>query len=149
MAQTKKTDKQDKVERIIKIGTFIIAIVAATTSLLTWCNNQKTSDPLKETRLKTYTSLSNLVGKMISPHNADSLAILAKTFTEDFYNGEMILVEDTTVSLAMKRFKIELNDKLNGVENILNPNKFENSGRVVIEICKFNIIEMTEKSKKQ
>jgi len=146
MAQTKKADKQDKVERTIKIGTFIIAIVAATTALLTWFNNQKHSDSLKETRLTNYRSLSHLVGKMISKPNSDSLAGLAKTFTEDFYNGEMILVEDTTVSLAMKRFKLELDDKLNGVENILNPDKFEKSGRNVIEICKFHIIEMTEKS---
>ncbi len=59
----------------------------------------------------------------------------------------MLLVEDTIVCLAMNRFKLELEDKLNGNVNILSPNKFENAGRDVILKCQAHIVEMTKKSK--
>lgn len=147
MAQRKRTEKQDKTEKIIRIGGFVIAIVGAITAFITFYNNQKHPDPLKETRLSTYKNLSTLVGKMISTSNNDSLSNLADTFEQDFYNGEMILVEDTIVSLAMRRFKFELHDKLNGIENIENPNKFQNTGRDVIQACQDHILEMIKKSK--
>ncbi|RZJ99679.1 MAG: hypothetical protein EOO46_22295 [Flavobacterium sp.] len=142
------TQKQDYTEKVIKIGTFAIAIVGAITGIIAWYNNQKENDNLKDTRIATYKNLSVLVGKMISNDNADSsLMSQSKVFNREFYNGEMLLVEDTIVCLAMNRFKLELEDKLNGNENILSPNKFENAGRDVILKCQAHIVEMTKKSK--
>jgi len=147
-AKKVNTQKQDYTEKVIKIGTFAIAIVTAITGIITWHNSQKENDNLKDTRIATYKNLSVLVGKMISNDNTDSSLISqSKVFNQKFYNGEMLLVEDTTVCLAMNRFKLELEDKLNGNVNILSPNKFENAGRDVILKCQAHIVEMTKKTK--
>lgn len=148
MKQNNKTEKQERIDKIIKIGSFVIAIVGAITGLIAWYNNQKYVDSLKEKRIATYENLSLLVGKMISNNNPDStLLVQSKTFNEDFFNGKMLLVEDSVVCLAMNRFKFELEDKINGNINILNPQKFEKSGRDIILACQQHIVDMTKKSK--
>ncbi len=81
--------KQDYTEKVIKIGTFAIAIVGAITGIIAWYNNQKEIDILKDTRIATYKNLSVLVGKMISNGNLDSSLISqSKVFSQEFYNGE-------------------------------------------------------------
>lgn len=144
---TKKIVTQDKTEKVIKIGMFIIAIVGAITAFVTWYNNNekqhKQPDALIEIRLETYKNLSSLIGKMISTSSPDSLIKLSNEFNQNYYNGEMILVEDTSVSLAMKRYKFALDDQLNGVSNILDPNKFEKTGREVIKACQLHILQLT------
>jgi hypothetical protein len=137
-----KVDRKDATDKIIKTGGFIIAIVGAVTALITWVVSlqpKPVTDTLSATRIATYTDLSLLVGRMISNANTDSLKSLGVVFNEKFYNGEMLVVEDTAVSKAMKRFKLELEDKLNGVYYPLDPTKFENSGRDVIQTCQKHI----------
>ena len=147
MKLAKKIAVQDRTEKVIKIGMFVIAVVGAITALITWYTNNQTQhkqpDALKETRIETYKNLSTLIGRMISTSNPDSLVRFANDFNQNFYNGEMILVEDTLVSLAMRRYKFALDDKLNGIVNILDPQKFEKTGREVIKTCQLHISQAT------
>ncbi len=130
---------ESNLDRNLKIGTFALAIIASITGLITWYNNAiYKSDPLKTTRIEQYNDLSRIIGKMINEKNLDSLKVLNHEFI-NMYNGQMVLLEDTAVSLSMRRFKLEVDDKMNGIENLANPFKYQASGLQVIKACKTHI----------
>lgn len=114
---------------------------------ITWFNKEKQFDVMEQSRISTYNRLSALIGKIIGVSNADSLQRWNNSFNHDFYDGETIPLDDSMTLLAMRRFKFELNDKLNGTINILDPNKFETIGHDLIQACRLQIFKMTKASK--
>ena len=135
-----KRRKPLKLDTIIKIGTFIIAIVGAVIAVLQFSHKP---DPLIEERKKVYDEMSVLIGKMINTNNPDSLHSLADEYNKA-YNGKMILYEDGKVSIAMRRFKYALEDKLAGVINVGNPNKFAITGMEVIKAFQEDIYKRSK-----
>ena len=138
-----KKRKNIKNEKIIKRAIFSVTVIISIVICITWLQRDKQFDVLEKTKLSTYSHLSSLIGKIIGGTNADSLANWNSAFNNDFYDGETIPTEDSITLIAMRRFKFELNDKLNGTTNILEPAKFEKTGQDIIQACQLQIAKIT------
>jgi hypothetical protein len=130
-------------EKTIKAAIFSAVGVTAIIICITWAGKEKQFNDL-ENKVSAYNRLTTLIGKIISVSNADSLIEWSNSFNHDFYDRETIAPEDSTTLLAMRRFKFELNDKLNGAINILDPGKFEKSGHDIIKACQTQIAIITK-----
>jgi hypothetical protein len=123
-----------KLDKFFKIGTFIISCLSFAFLVYQYFDKP---DPLKDTRINTYRELSSLVGKIINTQDVDSLKGLSKLYGE-MHMGVMVLINDSLTSIAMKRFKYDLDDKIKG-DNILNSDKYKTTGIELIKYCKNNI----------
>jgi hypothetical protein len=139
-----KIQHKEKIDKIIRTGIFSIAAVTAITILITWFGKERQFDILEQDRFSKYSGLSVLVGKIIGVSSSDSLANWAGAFNHNFYDAENIATEDSLLLLAMRRFKFELNDRLNGAVNILDPDRFEKTGQDIIEACQLQIAKMNK-----
>jgi hypothetical protein len=132
-------------EKTIKATIFSVVGVIAIIICITWAGKEKQFNDL-ENKISAYNQLTGLVGKIISVSNADSLIKWSNIFNHDFYDKEIIPSEDSATLLAMRRFKFELNDKLSGTINILEPDRFEKTGRDIIKECQSQIAKITRGS---
>lgn len=139
MAGKKKSDNAtgSKLETALKVGGFIIALSGAVIGILQFTRRPK-HDDLKEERINTYREASRIIGKLVNLEHPDSLKNNAQAFY-NLYSGNLILVQDTVVESSMKRFKFELDDKLNGIENTGQPFKFKQTGMQAIKDCQESI----------
>jgi hypothetical protein len=132
-------------EKTIKATIFSVVGVTAIVISITWAGKEKQFSDL-ENRVSAYNRLTTLIGKIISVSNADSLIKWSNSFNHDFYDRETIPQEDSATLLAMRRFNFELNDKLSGTINILDPDRFEKSGHDIIKECQTQIAKITRGS---
>ena len=130
-----KIEKTNRLETFLKIGGFVIAAVGCLLAVLQFTKSCGKTDPLAEERKQIYIEVSQLVGKILATENRDTLNKLSDEFNV-LYNGRMNMVEgQSAVSLSMRRFRYELDDKLNGVKNVLNQFKFKTEGLKLIREC--------------
>jgi hypothetical protein len=132
-------------EKTIKATIFSVVGVTAIVICITWAGKEKQFNDL-ENRVSAYNRLTTLIGKIISVANADSLLRWSYSFNHDFYDRETIPPEDSATLLAVRRFKFELNDKLSGMINILDPAKFEKAGHDIIKACQIQIAKINRGS---
>jgi hypothetical protein len=132
-------------EKTIKATIFSVVGVTAIIICMTWAGKEKQFNDL-ENRVSAYNRLTTLIGKILSVSNADSLIKWSNNFNHDFYDRETIPSEDSATLLAMRRFKFELNDKLSGTINILDPDRFEKTGHDIIKVCQTQIAKITRGS---
>ena len=140
----KKIKKKDKNGKIIKITALPFAVIIVIGSFVIWLNDKSQISDLNQTKISAYSGLNSLVEKILSAPGTDSLISLSKTFNHDFYDGEKIPNGDSTILLAMKRFKFELNDKINGATNILDPKRFEKTAHDVMQACQSQIVKINK-----
>ncbi|HLX92746.1 MAG TPA: hypothetical protein VKR32_13745, partial [Puia sp.] len=133
-----------KQEKLSTIAIFCGVAVLIVIICFAWFQREKRFDKLEQTRISVYRDLSRLVEKMISASNQDSLATWRVAFEQQYYDGRAVSDRDTSTQLAIRRFKYELDDRLNGTLNILDPSRFIKSGHDIIQSCE---LEMSKLSK--
>ena len=147
MEESEKENKPKKKslspDQWIKIGGLVLALVGTVITVLKFANGTQevTAPILSEEQKEMYIEVSDAIGQLIA-EKENIKSETAQKFNA-LYSGKMILVEDTIVSLAMRKFKFELDDKLARRENILNPNKFQKTGMDVVKACR-NALKNTE-----
>jgi hypothetical protein len=139
-----KIKKKEKNGKIIRMTALPFVVIIAIGAFVMWLNGKSQFSDLNQAKISTYSGLNSLVEKILSAPNTDSLISLSKTFNNDFYDGGKIPNEDSIILLAMKRFKFELNDKINGATNILDPKRFEKTGHDVMEACQSQIVKINK-----
>lgn len=132
--------KNSKLETVIKTGTFIISIVGAVTAYISFQQGCHKPDPFPE-RKDVYVKLSSIIGEIESVQDTNQLRVLSYRF-DSLYNGSLKIYEDTVVSLAMRKFRLEVDDKLNGRKNLLEPFKLQQTGDALIITLKNQIHEL-------
>lgn len=128
----KKEKSKLSTDQWLKLGGLILTLVGTIIAVLKF--SPDSPKRLSEEQKEFYVETSDVIGKLISSDSIINQVTASEFYS--LYNGRMILVEDSIVSRAMRRFKFELDDKRNGVENALNPNKFQKTGIELIETFK-------------
>lgn len=134
--ENKPKKKNLSPDQWIKLGGLVLALVGTIITVLKFTSGtpEVTSPALSEEQKEMYIEVSDVIGQLIAEKENVKPETAQKFNT--LYSGKMILVEDTIVSLAMRKFKFELDDKLAGRENVLNPNKFQKTGMDVVKACR-------------
>lgn len=132
-SDAKQKSKKLTTDQWLKIGGLILALAGTIITILKFTGTD-VPEKLSEDQKEIYFEVSGVIGELLTQN--DNIDSETATEFDKLYNGRMILVEDSVVSRAMRRFKFELDDKRNGVKNVLNPNKFQKTGIQVIEACK-------------
>ncbi len=127
--------KETKIELYIKIGGFIILVIGTIITVLKFLNEDKRDEFQNGKKNKIYFELSDIVSNIMEAENDSTLKKYAKDFNI-FYKGQMTLVEDTTVSKSMKRFKLELEDRLKGYTNLFHKDKLSEEGYKLMKYCR-------------
>tara|TARA_R110000868_G_scaffold119310_6_gene316012 strand:- start:25343 stop:25798 length:456 start_codon:yes stop_codon:yes gene_type:complete len=118
----------------LKLAGLLLALVGTIITIMKFTGTEEPPLKLSEEQKEIYLEVSDIIGELIAQNDK----IDNETASEFYklYNGRMILVEDSIVSRATRRFKFELDDKRSGIKNVLNPNKFKKTGIEVIEACR-------------
>jgi hypothetical protein len=130
--------------KIIGAAALSLLTLAFAGTLVLWFGREGRAEGPKSTSISTFRDLSSLVGRIIKESNQDSLTGLARSFEQNYYEGQLIYPEDSVILLTMRRFKFELNDKLSGMTNILDSEKFQNVGRDLIAACQLQMTHLTK-----
>src|ERR1700691_5306551 len=142
----KKTSRMPGKEKIIKASIFSCMGIIVIIICIAWFSSEKQFTAFEQNKISTYGRLGTLIEKIISTSSQDSLIAWSNRFNRDFYDGETIPREDSATLLAMRRFRFELNDKLSGTINILEPTKFEKTGRDIIQACQVQVVKLNNGS---
>ncbi len=88
-----------------------------------------------EKRLDAYMELGNLTARIVTSTHQDSIKRLSVEF-EKVYWGKLPLFEDDSVERAMKRFRNEIHDKAEGIEDSLDNDRLTEKGYLLMLTCK-------------
>jgi hypothetical protein len=130
--------------KIFRAMLFIVPAIFVITTLIAWFSGRQNAGSSRTNEIAAYKKLDMLIAKLITTQNSDSLSSFTKVFNYELYQTETASDADSTISLAMRRFKFELNDKVNGIVNILDSGRFERTGRYIIWACANQISKLSE-----
>ncbi len=136
-----------KNEKIIKITAFSVMGMIAISMCIAWFISERKFRLSEMNKRSTYSRLSNLTERIIGAYGTDSLANWDSAFSHEFYDVGTIPPEDSSTLLAMRRFKFELHDKLDGMINILDSAKLSEAGQDLIFACQLQIFRISKAPK--
>ena len=87
-----------------------------------------------EKKMSAYTDLADVVAKLVTTTDTTAFRQMANTFDEHYW-GKLPLVTDSLVELAAKSFRSQVIDRKNGIVDVYDPEKLQNSGFSLIKTC--------------
>jgi hypothetical protein len=134
-----------KLKKSTLIKTVLFGVVGsfAIVTLIVMLNDGQPSDEFKSSRILAYTKLGYAVERLMDTSNSDSLSSYATEFNRVFVGRDAVLADDRVLALPIMRFKYELNDKLSGAINLLDPDRFDRSGREIMRLCQDQIVKIS------
>jgi hypothetical protein len=134
---------QIKKSKLIKTALFGVIVISGVITFVLMFNDNQLSDNFKTSKISAYSKLGYSVEQLLDTNNPDTLLKYAAVFRREFIGSETILADDTLLALPITRFKYELNDKVSGSVNLLDPDRFERSGRDIMRLCHGEIAKLS------
>jgi len=126
-------------KNFLKIFICLIAALSLIFTLIAWFNSRQNGNEFKAKEISAYKKLDLLVAKIITTTDPDSLVNYTKIFNRALFEAQTSSFQDSVISLSMRRFTFELNDKLHGIVNLLDSGRFERTGQSIIRTCAAHI----------
>jgi hypothetical protein len=132
-----------KKSTLIKTVIFGVLLTSGTITVVLLFNDNQLNNDFKSEKISAYSKLGYAVEQLMDINNPDTLVHYAAAFDREFIGREAVLADDTLLALPVTRFSYELNDKVSGSINILDPDRFGRSGRDIMRLCQGEIAKLS------